>query len=124
MELRAEQAIARRIGIDWKHRGPTAPEVEDKHATWRGQKFRPGSQRWANNGGARSAWYNTYYPLKRKANDSGKEVDRKRLQQWLAQNPMPEKSTSSGSGGGKSAKGGGKGGTAPSSGSGGGGAGS
>ncbi len=91
MELRAEQEIARRIGIDWKHRGPTAPEVEDKHATWRGQKFRTGSQRWANNGGTRSAWYNTYYPLKRKANDSGNEVDKKRLQQWLAQNPMPEK---------------------------------
>jgi hypothetical protein len=93
MELRAEQAIAGHVGIGWKHRGPAGPDDANKHDTWRGQKYRPGTQRWANNGGTRSWWYNTYYPLKRKASESGKEEDKKTLKQWLHDNPMPEKIT-------------------------------
>jgi hypothetical protein len=99
MELRAEQAVARHVGVGWKHRGPAGPEAESKHDTWRGQKYRPGSQRWANNGGTRAWWYNAYYPLKRKAADSGREADKRALRDWLESNPMPEKpSGSKGSG--------------------------
>ena len=86
-----EQAIAGAVGAGWKLRGPAGPDEANKHETWRGQKYRPGSGRWASNGGARAWWYNTYYPLKRKASES--EGDRVRLQQWLQDNPMPEKST-------------------------------
>jgi hypothetical protein len=120
VELRAEQGAAWHVGISWKHRGPAAPDDANKHDTWRGQKYRPGSQRWANNGGTRAWWYNTYYPLKRKASESGKEEDTKTLQQWLLENPMPEKSTKgasnmSGKGKGDAAPSGAYGGTAPSS---------
>jgi hypothetical protein len=86
-----EQAIAGAVGAGWKLRGPAGPDEASKHETWRGQKYRTGSGRWANNGGTRAWWYNVYYPLKRKASES--EGDRVRLQQWLQDNPMPEKST-------------------------------
>ena len=60
--LQAERQAAESMGIPWKLRGPPAPA--DPHAKWRGQKFRDGSQRWANRGGKRKLEWAEYYKKK------------------------------------------------------------
>ena len=53
----------------WQDRGPTGPQERTKD-TWRGQKWRPGSERWANNGGANKIWYVGFI----RARDEGPEA--------------------------------------------------
>ena len=61
-DLRAESAAAKELGVPWRERGP--PPSSDR-ATWRGQKWREGSQRWANNSGTNKEWYSAFYKAKR-----------------------------------------------------------
>ena len=77
LDLRGEQAAAESLGLAWKERGPPP----DYCKTWRGQKFRPGSNRWGNSGGRHKEWYTGYYRAKGK----GKAA----LQEFLASNPKP-----------------------------------
>ena len=56
----AEIAAAKSSGLGWQFRGPQGPELGGPE-TWRGQKWRPGSQRWANSGGKDKAKYAPYY---------------------------------------------------------------
>ena len=63
-DLRDESAAAHSLGIGWKDRGPPGPPEDDPTATWRGQKWREGSQRWANGGGSNREWYKMYYKAK------------------------------------------------------------
>ena len=49
-DLRAEAHAAKDMSIPWQQRGPGAPI--DNSQQWRGQKWREGSQRWANSGGS------------------------------------------------------------------------
>ena len=76
-DLRGEQAAAESLGLTWKERGPPSEYCE----TWRGQKFRPGSNRWGNSGGRHKEWRTGYYRAKGK----GKAA----LQEFLASNPKP-----------------------------------
>jgi hypothetical protein len=76
LDLRAESAAARELGIRWADRGPTG-EVP----VWRGQQWRPGSERYANRGGANKEWYTQMYRAKAKGKDF--------LAKWLADNPKP-----------------------------------
>jgi hypothetical protein len=55
-----EQAITFAYGCKLRNRGPEAPEVSGME-TWRGQQWRPGSQRWGNRGGKRLAEWNAFY---------------------------------------------------------------
>jgi hypothetical protein len=64
-DLHDEADAARSCGIGWKERGPPGPPADDPTATWRSQKWRPGSSRWANNGGTNKQWYSRYYAAKR-----------------------------------------------------------
>ena len=59
-DLRGEQAAAQEMGLEWRDRGPP-PEMAQE---WRGQKWREGSHRWANNGGRNREWYKLFYQAK------------------------------------------------------------
>ena len=48
--LREERAAAEALGLDWQHRGPPGPSMGGP-STWRGQKYRENSGKWANRGG-------------------------------------------------------------------------
>ena len=71
--LRAERDAAAMHGIKWRQRGPPGPRGPQEPGcaahTWRGQKWREGSRRWANNGGTNKDWYKHYYGI-RKQNDA------------------------------------------------------
>ena len=54
-----EAEAAKAHGIKMKFRGPPPPE--DPHELWKGQRFRPGSERWGNRGGAKRPWWDSYY---------------------------------------------------------------
>lgn len=60
-DLRAERAAAEEAGLRWQDRGP--PEHQPY---WRGQKYREGSDRFANRGGRKKEWWSTYYSEIRK----------------------------------------------------------
>jgi len=81
LDLRAEEAAARDMGVRWQDRGP--PREHHDSDTWRGQKRRESSGRWANRGGAAKAWYAAFY----KAKGQGAEA----LSKFLAHNPKPAK---------------------------------
>ena len=51
--MKMEELAARTFGTRWQDRGPAAPA--DPSETWRGQRYRPGSNRWSNRGGTASA---------------------------------------------------------------------
>jgi hypothetical protein len=78
-DLRAESEVARQLGLSWQQRGPP---VSTTDGTWRGQKWRESSQRFANRGGSKRSWYEGYYRAKRDGPAA--------LATWLANNPKPE----------------------------------
>jgi hypothetical protein len=84
-DLQEEAESARELGLRWQERGPPAPS-DGGPETWRGQKYRQGTQRWANRGGSSSTWWSAYYFHKGKG--KGK------LNAWLKDNPKPEKKKS------------------------------
>ena len=59
-DLADEAEMARDNQVPWKLRGPPPP-VEGGPSEWRGQAYRPGSERWANRGGANKEWYSAVY---------------------------------------------------------------
>ena len=59
-ELRVEQLVADAWNVKWQERGPAGPPGERTKDLWRGQKWRPGSERWANNGGKNKIWYSGF----------------------------------------------------------------
>ena len=65
--MRAEENVARDMGLDWSLRGPPGPS-EGGPKTWRGQNYREGNGKWANRGGKHRKWFTAYY----KAKTSGK----------------------------------------------------
>ena len=67
-DLRAEGKAAKDLNIPWQQRGPPGPPKDIPHATWRGQRWREGSQRWANNGGTNRDWYKHYHSIKKQNN--------------------------------------------------------
>ena len=58
--MKHEQATAIEEGVPWDMRGPRGP-ADDGPRVWKGQKFREGSQRWANGGGRKKQQYVQYY---------------------------------------------------------------
>lgn len=60
----AERQAAEAAGLKWQARGPPGP-ADGGPEEWRGQQWRPGSQRWSNRGGTHSQWYSHYHFLKR-----------------------------------------------------------
>lgn len=79
MDLKAEEAVAKELGLKWHQRGPP---VETTDFTWRGQAWRAGSERFANRGGRRRDWFVGYYKAKAKGAEH--------LSEWLGKNPKPE----------------------------------
>jgi len=53
----AEAAVAKQLGLKWQQRGPQEGPGRGGPPTWRGQNYRPGSERYTNRGGRFSAWY-------------------------------------------------------------------
>lgn len=49
---------------------------------WRGQQWRPGSERWGNRGGKCRDWYSGFYAAKRQGGAH--------LEAWLQANPKPK----------------------------------
>ena len=59
--------MAKDLGLRWQDRGPPPPPPDEERTTlWRGQKYRPGSGRWANSGGTNKQWYSEYAAAKKK----------------------------------------------------------
>ena len=58
-----EMEVAKACGVPWDIRGPPGPQ-EGGPRSWRGQKFREGSQRWANRGGKNKDLWKEYYNMK------------------------------------------------------------
>ena len=56
-ELRMEQLCAEGLELRWQDRGPGPPPADSPHDTWRGQKYRQGTGRYANSGGTNRVWY-------------------------------------------------------------------
>ena len=44
-ELRVEQLATETLGVKWQARGPAGPQNQRTKETWRGQKWRPGTER-------------------------------------------------------------------------------
>ena len=53
-----------------RDRGPPAPQ-EGGPNSWKGQKWREGSQRWGNRGGKRKDEFAAFYAVKRRRDDMG-----------------------------------------------------
>ena len=75
MWLAAERAAAEALGVRWQDRGPPGP-TEPSSETWRGQHWRPGSERWANRGGVNREWWAAYYKAKGKSKGKGKSQEK------------------------------------------------
>ena len=73
---------AKELKVKWQLRGPP-PGVLPEGATWRGQRYRPESGKWANRGGSLAPWYTAYYAAKKK----GPEHE----QAFLEKYPHPKK---------------------------------
>ena len=58
--LRDEQALAASHGVPWKERGPPGP-AEGGPEVWRNQRYRAGSNRYANRGGKQRAYFQAKY---------------------------------------------------------------
>ena len=84
MDLRAEEAVARELGLSWQQRGPTPDMLPEGETTWRGQRYRPNTGKWANRGGANKEWYTAYYRAKAAGADA--------LERFLEEHPHPKKS--------------------------------
>jgi hypothetical protein len=80
IEMQAESAVAAQLGLGWAERGPPPSHGP----LWRNQEYRPGSERWANRGGAAAGWYTAFYKAKRSLDKAG-------LSRWLDANPKPSK---------------------------------
>lgn len=58
--MKAEERAARDQHLRWQDRGPPGP-ADGGPSTWRGQRFRPATQKWANRGGRWKDYYNYKY---------------------------------------------------------------
>ena len=81
-ELREENEAAKAVGVKWQHRGPPPdPDVPLEEQRWRGLRFRPGSGKWMNRGGANKEWHTAHYVAKKQ----GKAA----VEAFLKANPHP-----------------------------------
>ena len=70
VDLKAEGKVAKKMNLPWQERGPPPPPPgQESGATWRGQKFRKNTGKWANNGGKQKIFYNWYYGIKKDGGD-------------------------------------------------------
>jgi len=83
LDLRAEAQVAREMGIRWQHRGPPPECLPEGQTTWRGQRYRPNTGKWANRGGSAKAWYTAFYRAKQEGEAA--------LSKFLEENPHPKK---------------------------------
>ena len=62
-----ERELAHQFGTPWPMRGPPPPKhhISGRSQTWRGQKWRAGSQRYANPGGIDRDRYAMFYYYQR-----------------------------------------------------------
>jgi len=72
-ELKAEGAVAKSLGLKWEQRGPPGPS-DGGPATWRGQRYRPNTGQWANNGGRNKEFYTWFYSFKKGARMLSKSI--------------------------------------------------
>ena len=83
-DLRMERDAAIETNTKWRHRGVN-PDLNPGAATsFRGQKWRPGSQRFANSGGSDRAWHKGYYLAKKKGGDAA-------AQEYIKRHGPPQK---------------------------------
>ena len=76
--------MARELGLSWQQRGPTPDMLPEGQTTWRGQRYRPNTGKWANRGGSNKEWYSAYYRAKAAGADA--------LERFLEEHPHPKKS--------------------------------
>ena len=69
--LAAERQAAEEAGIPWQQRGPPGP-AGPSDETWRGQRWRKNTHRWANRGGKNKELWDAYYKTKKKDEGKGK----------------------------------------------------
>ncbi len=81
LDLRAEESVARELGLRWQDRGPMREHHDSD--TWRGQQWRESSGRWGNRGGVARDWYVAFYKAKRQGPQA--------MSDFLANNPKPTK---------------------------------
>ena len=72
IESAAEADVAHELGVPWSERGPVGPD-QGGPSTWRGQRFRHGTQRWGNRGGKYREYYKLLYSGKGKGKGKGKD---------------------------------------------------
>ena len=58
VSLKEEKAMAEDLGLRWQQRGPKA---EGRPERWRGQRYRPGTGKWANRGGKNREFFKQKY---------------------------------------------------------------
>ena len=58
VSLKEEKAMAEDLGLRWQERGPKAEGRPDR---WRGQRYRPGTGKWANRGGQNRDFFKKKY---------------------------------------------------------------
>ena len=80
--LKSEERVAREMSLRWQDRGPPPECLPEGQTTWRGQRYRPKSGKWANRGGATKDWHTGYYRAKQQGEDA--------VRQFLAENPHPK----------------------------------
>ena len=65
LQLRAEEEVAREMGLRWQERGPRPDMLPEGQTTWMGgHQYRPNSGTWANRGGSNKQWYTEFYRAK------------------------------------------------------------
>ena len=63
---KVESELALKFGVKWRERGPGIASGGPVLEHWRGQKFRAGSNRYANRGGKRREWFRINRPWENK----------------------------------------------------------
>ena len=53
--------MAHRLGLKWRERGPRNPDGSAAADVFRGQRWREGSQRYANRGGKKKLYWEEYH---------------------------------------------------------------
>ena len=62
-DAQEESAAAIKHGIRWRHRGPEPPQSPTEY--WKGQRYRPTTQRWSRRGGRKRGFWDLVYAAMR-----------------------------------------------------------
>jgi hypothetical protein len=76
-DLRMEREAGIDTNTKWRHRGVNPDQNPGAPMTFRGQRWRPGSQRFANSGGTDRAWHKGYYIAKKRGEAAAQEYIRR-----------------------------------------------